>query len=203
MGTLSKKIGMLNNTAQQSTEQVVMSSLKTIIEMLHDRGHTSIQACQTFDELVQNMTDGSHVVRGSGFKLVHVFFHNEDRVGVKQLRNWVENSTADDIIIVSLDGPTSFTRKEAEQNYSHVQFFLFKEVCVNITKHVLVPKHERVDSVPFVTTSRMSELPSLYTNDRVAQYYNYAPGDIVRITRTCGVQEPIFYYRLVCAPPSA
>lgn len=200
------KIGQLNNTAQKSTRQVLFNSLKTMIEMLKDRGHTNIQSCQTLEEITQNMTDNRYVVCGGGETQVQVFFHNEERVGVKQLRSWVETSTADAIIIVSLDGPTAFTRKEAEQNYPHVQFFTFRDVCVNITKHHLVPKHEKVtdaSSMRLKTSESKNELPVLYTTDKIAQYYAYAPGDVVRITRTVGVQEPVFFYRLITAPPAA
>ena len=200
------KIGKLNNTAQESTERVIMQCLKTVIEMLKDRGYRNIQACQTIDEVVNTMAESRHIVYAAqGDCVMHVFFHTEERVGVKQLRAWVEASSADKIIIISLDGPTAFTRKEAEAQYKQVQFLQFKDMCVNITRHILVPKHERVkaEDVGLEISSSRSELPCLYTTDRVAQYYAYEPGDIVRITRTAGVQEPVFYYRAVRVPPAA
>jgi len=149
------------------------------------------------------MADCQQVVRGGGSKTAHVYFHNEERVGVKQLRLWVEASSADSIIIVSLEGPTSFTRREAEQNYPQVQFFQYRDVCVNITKHQLVPKHEKISKLPFETSDNMAEIPILYTTDKIAQYYNYGQGDLIRVTRTCGVQEPVYFYRIVRAPPAA
>ena len=82
---------------------------------------------------------------------------------------------------------------------SNVQFFTFQELCVNITKHTLVPRHEKItrSEVPVDLTNSCAELPILAANDKVAQYYAYEPGDIIRITRTAGVQEPIYYYRIV------
>lgn len=202
--TLSR-IGQLNNTAKKSTENVLLSTLRTTIEMLQDRGYNSIQACQSIDEIVENMTENRCIVCGNGRRTIQVFFHNEDRVGVKQLRSWVETTQADGVIIVSLEGPTAFTRREAEQNYPHVQFFSFRELCVNITKHVLVPKHEKVsiDDLPFELSKNCYEVPSLYSTDRVAQYYAFQTGDIIRITRTAGVQEPVFYYRILRQPPAS
>lgn len=193
------KIGQLNNTAQQTTEAVLIKTLTTCIQMLCDRGYANIQACQTIDEITQSMVDTRYIVSGGGRMTIHVFFHNEDRIGVKQLRTWVENSSADKIIIVSLDGPTAFTRKEAEQNFKQVQFFTFRELCVNITRHVLTPKHERIpaEQVPYRLSKERNELPILATTDRVAQYYAYDVGDIIRITRTAGVQEPVYFYRIV------
>lgn len=173
--------------------------------MLTDRGYTNIQACQSIDEVVENMTEMRCIICGSGRRTIQVFFHNEDRVGVKQLRNWVETTTADGVIIVSLEGATAFTRREAEQNYPQVQFFLFRELCVNITKHVLVPVHKKVapTDLPFDLSKNRDEVPSLYSSDRVAQYYAFQTGDIIRITRTAGVQEPVYYYRILRPPPAS
>ena len=193
------KIGQLNNTAQLTTQSVLIKTLTTCIEMLKDRGYVNIQACQTVEEITQNMVDTRYIVSGSGTENIQIYFHNEDRVGVKQLRTWVENSMADKIIIVSLEGPTAFTRKEAESSYEKVQFFTFRELCVNIMHHILVPKHERVteNEVPYRLSKSRAELPILSMSDKVAQYYAYEPGDIIRITRTAGVQEPIYFYRIV------
>lgn len=193
------KIGQLNNTAHQRTRSVLIRCLKTCIEMLKDRGHTNIQACQTVDEIQKNMADNRFIVSGCGVRTAHVFFHNEDKVGVKQMRAWIEGSHADRILIVSLDGPTAFTRKEAEGCQNRVQFFTFRDVCVNIAKHSLVPQHERVaeTDVPYGLSKSKSELPVLASSDKIAQYYAYEPGDIVRITRTAGVKEPVYYYRIV------
>ena len=70
--------------------------------------------------------------------------------------------------------------------------------------HSLVPKHEKigVDEVEY-QVGLAEEWPKLYTNDAIAQYYNYKKGDLIRITRTVGCAEPVFYYRLVCSPPSS
>ena len=204
------RIGQLNNTAQKTTEQVLVSTLKTCIAMLKDRGHDFVQACQTMDEITQNIVEARPIVTANGRGRTDaphtcVYFHNEDRVGVKALRQWIENSTADAIIVVSLEGPTAFTKREVEQNCPQVQFFLFRDLCVNITRHTLVPKHELVSEtdIPVELSASKHELPMLWTTDRVAQYYAYRPGDIVRITRTAGTQEPVHYYRIVRHPPAS
>ena len=200
------RIGQLNNTAQKTTEQVLVSTLRTCIEMLKDRGLDFVQACQTIDEITQNIIDARPIVTASG-RGPHtcIYFHNEDRVGVKAMRQWIESSIADAIIVVSLEGPTAFTRKEAEHNCPQVQFFLFRDLCVNITRHSLVPKHERITEkeIPLQLSATMHELPMLWTTDRVAQYYAYRSGDLVRITRTAGTQEPVHYYRIVRPPPAS
>lgn len=198
MDTLAR-IGQLNNTATTRTPTTLMTVLKTTVEMLQDREETNIQACQSPEEVLDKMANAQHVIRSAGCR---VFFHNEDRVGIKQLRAWVECVDSDRLIVVSLEGPTTFTRREAEHNYPHVQFFLFRDLCVNITKHVLVPRHEKVSKsdIPISVSDDMREMPVLFTTDRVVQYYNFQEGDTIRITRTAGAQEPVYYYRVVRCP---
>ena len=72
-------------------------------------------------------------------------------------------------------------------------------MCVNITHHALVPKHEKINlsDINFCVKNN-EEWPKLYTTDPISQYYDYKPGDLIRITRTIGYPEPIHYFRLVC-----
>tara|TARA_B110000046_G_scaffold169754_1_gene189134 strand:- start:1822 stop:2469 length:648 start_codon:yes stop_codon:yes gene_type:complete len=199
------RIGQLNNTAQKSTPQVLKAILKTVVEMLTDRGYTDIQSCQTTDEVTRNMEDTKAVVSGGGPASVSVYFHKEDKVGIKQLRTWLQTTTSDAMIIVSLEGPTPFTRREADTNNHNVQFFYHKELSNNITKHSAVPLHEKMTETQrrdCPHTERVESLPMLYTNDPVAKYYAYGPGDIIRITRTAGVQQPVYYYRAVKLAPA-
>lgn len=199
MAALLAKIGQLNNTAHQRTAAVLIKTLKTCIQMLKDRGYANIQSCQNVEEIQQNMIEGRYIVSGGGKQTAHIFFHNEDRVGVKHMRVWVESSAADKLVVVSLEGPTAFTRKEAEGWQNRIQFFTFRDLCVNITQHTLVPRHERVseNDVPYRLSPNKAELPVLASSDKVAQYYSFDPGDIIRITRSAGVQEPVHYYRIV------
>lgn len=198
---LLQSIGKLNNTAQSSSNIVLVKTLTTCLQMLKDRQCTNLQACQSVEEIKQQMIDLKQVVSGvcHNKRGVKIFFHNEERVGVKQLRAWADQCGDDSIIIVSLDGPTAFTRKEADTARLNVQFFTFQELCVNITRHELVPTHEQISKqqLPFDLSQSCAELPILATTDKVAQYYAFQPGDIIRITRTAGVQEPVYYYRIV------
>ena len=199
------KIGKIHNTSCCMTEDVISRSLTTLYQMLSDRNHRHIQGCTTQAQAVQCMQDLEIVLRATSptGHITDVYFHNEERVGVKQMRNWCENSDSTTIIIVSLDGPTSFTRKETESYDRQVQYFTFKELCVNITHHALVPKHEIVSpeecrTNPFLKHPK--DLPRLYSNDKVSNYYNYKVGEIIKITRVIAYSEPCVYYRLVVNP---
>ena len=200
MESLLNKIGQINNTATTYYGSVLEKVMKTVIEMLKDRGNTIVNDCRTIGDITFKMQENDYIISGECDGVsTFVYFHNEERIGVKQLRVWNENITNEDIIIVSLEGPTAFTKKEAENNYKNVQFFTFKQLCVNITRHDLVPKHEKIKNEDLKIEA--SKLPKLYTNDAISQYYNYKEGDLIRITRTVGYPEPVFFYRTVCISP--
>lgn len=204
MEILLNKIGQLNSTTTANYTVVLERVLKTCVEMLKDRKYNVTVDCRTVGDIIYKIEQNDSVMVGesqSGTAIV--FFHNEDRVGVKQLRNWNDCNQGSQIIIVSIEGPTAFTKKEAEQNYPDVQFFTFKDLCVNITRHHLVPKHEKLEKNEVnYQVSTDEDWPKLYTTDAISQYYNFKPGDLIRVTRIMGYAEPVFYYRLVCQPPS-
>ena len=182
-----EKIGLLHSTCSSNHILVLNNIYKTCKEMLTDRGCTHIEECSD----IMQALDKNEVVL-SGFPLnIKVYFYNEERVGVKFIRS-LEKETGN-IIIISLEGPTTFTKKEAEKQ--SFQFFLFKDLCVNITKHKIVPKHELVINSSLQWNNE--DLPKIYTTDPVVCYYNFPIDSVIKITRTFGCHEPMVYYRLV------
>ena len=207
MESILNKIGQINNSATVCYSVVLERVMKTCIDMLKDRGFTVINDCRTIGDITYKMQENEFIFSAEHFSenSTFVYFHNEERIGVKQMRLWNENRPDSNIIIVSLEGPTAFTKKEADQHYSNIQFFSFKNLCVNITKHALVPKHEKLtneekESLKIEASSE--DWPKLYRNDVISQYYNYKPGDIIKITRSIGYPEPVYFYRLVCPAPA-
>tara|TARA_A100001015_G_scaffold316676_1_gene431650 strand:- start:2957 stop:3541 length:585 start_codon:yes stop_codon:yes gene_type:complete len=186
-----EKIGSIHNTTIVDGLSVLKSVYKTCKEMISDRGYTDIEETHDLENALEECLP---VLRGYKIsECIDIYFYNEERVGVKFIRNILESSTElNKIIIVSLDGPTAFTRKESEKN--NIEFFLFKNLCVNITRHDIVPKHELALEVPWTE----KELPKIYTNDFIVQYYNFPVNSIVKISRTFGCHEPSVFYRIVC-----
>jgi DNA-directed RNA polymerase subunit H (RpoH/RPB5) len=124
-----------------------------------------------------------------------VYIHNEERVGVKYARYVLDEGEQNGGfgIVISTDGPTPFTRRECEGK--RIQFFLARDLYVNIVDHCLVPKHEAVSEPP--SGVKKEELPCMESTDKIAQYYDWTPGTIVKITRVFGGHEPIPYYRVI------
>ena len=196
VGPTIDRFGNVHKTIHGDGRDIVSRIVRTCEEMLRDRGCDRIVRASdvfgTIDEGSEWIVSG----RGGGAD-VDVYVHNEDRVGVKFARSVLEISAERECaaIIVSIDGATPFTRKECEGR--GIQFMVARDLCTNITRHALVPKHERVESGPEGTT--VEELPRILDTDRVVQYYNWPPGTVLRIWRHFGGHEPTPYFRVVTA----
>jgi len=196
-------------------------ALKTACEMLRDRGYVHVRAerdaaCDIVAAIAKGRAVASARTPKGGEELhgdaaecddgdtascsVAVVFTLDERVGVKQLRQHCESFDAD-LIVVSPQGPTHFTAKEAERERgARVQFFTYRELANNVTKHHLVPAHRRVSATTLPAGIRPCDLPRLPANDRVARHFGFTVGDIIEIRRVFGHAEPHVYYRAVCAP---
>ena len=95
-------------------------------------------------------------------------------------------------IVVSLEGPTPFARKECGDI---VPFLLARPVYVHVAHHRLVPRHSLAPSAPKGVDA--SQLPRIVDSDAVAQYYAWPVGSVVEIERCFGGNEPIPYFRQV------
>ena len=167
--------------------------LRTCREMIEDRGFDEVSE----DDLERDTSGTGLVMCGTSSDngaRVSVYICMEDRVGVKFGRNVLEASDDDvDNIVVSIDGPTPFTRRECQR----VQFFTALELCKNVTRHCLVPRHRRIDADQLPRGMQMDRLPRILDTDRVVQYYNWPCGTVVKIRRVFGGYEPIDYFRVV------
>tara|TARA_B110000046_G_scaffold15883_1_gene15250 strand:+ start:4090 stop:4578 length:489 start_codon:yes stop_codon:yes gene_type:complete len=161
--------------------------------MLRDRGCGRVTRAADRDAAV---AEGLPLMHGSGGREVDVYVHGEDKVGVKAARLALEARAHAkvEVVMISPDGPTPFTRKECEDA---IQFFCARDVCVNVTRHALVPKHDKVDAPPPSTS--VEALPKILTTDRVVQYYAWPVGTVVRVWRCYGGHEPVPYFRVVAA----
>ena len=189
MENIIEKIGSIHSTCLVDGHKILDGIAKNCLQMLKDRGCSEVELSKNIVECMENVTP---VLKGRGIKSIDIYFSIEERVGVKFLRNILEDTNVDKIILCSLDGPTTFTKKESE--VADVQFFFFKDLFVNITKHHIVPKHELcIEQIPYTK----EELPKISINDPIVQYYDFPLNSIIKIYRTFGSHEPSIYYRLI------
>lgn len=175
-------------------EEVVRTVIRTLKEMMMDRGYLPLPSETSEDDWPNRFPFRfAHKERGSA----SVHLCSEEKVPVKFLRQCSESGSDLDVI-VSLEGPTPFTKKEADSMAERrFQFFLVKDLARNKTKHRLVPKHSLCDdySPPDGIT-----IPKLLQTDPICQYYDFPLGSIVKIERRVGVHSTAPFYRRVSLP---
>jgi DNA-directed RNA polymerases I, II, and III subunit RPABC1 len=177
--------------------------LRTCREIVFDRGYTNISTYDPYHGCMQS----SPVIKandGNGCELF-VYWHNEERIGIKFIRQLdeLQTKTGRNVILLSVEGPTAFSKKECDcRNW--LQMLLYKELYINITKHSLVPKHRKLalDEIPelksrYSLSESMQELPKLPVSDPICKYYKFDRGNVVEIERTVGALEKGKYYRIV------
>lgn len=171
--------------------------------MLQDRGCVRVERCEgdPCDAVASGEGPALQGWHPSGAR-VALYVHAEDRVGVRFVRTALEREAQDapcDLVVVSPEGPTPFTRKECEGK--RVQFLSARSMCQNVLRHALVPKHERVAQGP--PGVRPEHLPRIRDTDAVVQYHNWPIGTVVRIERHFGGNEPTVYFRVVSSGGSS
>jgi DNA-directed RNA polymerase I, II, and III subunit RPABC1 len=157
---------------------------KTLHEMLNDRGYTGIM--HNTSEFIIATDDCEN-------KII-IFFILDMKVSVKRVKSIKEIITASEnvytcLIIIYKHVITSFAKQFILTDMDMtVQTFSENEMSFNITKHMLVPKHELLcDEEKRMVLSqyktKLKHFPILPMYDPVSRYYGYLPGNIVKITR--------------------
>lgn len=196
MDNFIRRIGCLHKSIHGDGNDTLVRILNTCEQMLRDRGCTHVVRVDNILATIETGT--SPVLKGRGGRNnVELFVHTEDKVGVKWARSILDKvdttqqSTV--VVVVSIDGPTPFTRKECEGK--PLQFLLARDLCVNVTRHALVPRHEEVTEAPLGVAKE--SLPKIMQTDPIVQYHYWPVGTVVRITRRLGGHEPVPYFRVV------
>lgn len=126
----------------------------------------------------------------------------------KEVEDFVEHYKTPNFIIVVMEMPSSTTMNtlmERDRNLQAqggmLQVFMLKELMYNPSKHVLVPKHEKLseDEAKAVLEKYMikskAQLPQIHKTDIMARWLGLRHGDVVRITRHNPTSGEYYYYR--------
>mmetsp|Transcript_59081 Transcript_59081/g.136297 ORF Transcript_59081/g.136297 Transcript_59081/m.136297 type:complete len:220 (-) Transcript_59081:87-746(-) len=201
---------------------------RAIFKMLKDRGYLvdDRQLQEPFDDFemlfrsaeVQGQRERMIIyaqkasLAGDATDWIVVFFGEEKgKTGVRPVRALVDlmQKPLDARIpkmtrgVMVVENPlTAFSRRAiAELTGMRIDTFLDNELLVNITDHILVPKHEllTVSEKAAVLTRysiKENQLPRIMASDPVARYLGLKKGDVVKITRKSATAGRYVTYRV-------
>jgi DNA-directed RNA polymerase I, II, and III subunit RPABC1 len=83
-----------------------------------------------------------------------------------------------------------------------IELFEFRELIVNITEHVLVPKHvplnkEQIKELLSNYKLKLTQLPRMSQSDPIAKYFGLKKGEVVKIIRQSETAGRYVTYRAV------
>ncbi|KNZ62367.1 DNA-directed RNA polymerase II subunit E [Puccinia sorghi] len=137
---------------------------------------------------------------------IFVYYADEKSVGIKTMRKFIsvlqERKIEAGILIYSQAMTPSANKVIASmaQQYA-LEAFQEAELLVNITHHIMVPKHEVMkpeEKKALLARYRLkdTQLPRIQLSDPVARYYGLKRGQVVRITRPSETAGRYVSYRL-------
>ena len=165
----------------------------TLVEMLNDRN---------IDDITKH--EGYWICKNENVKVL-VFFVKEIKVCIKRIKDLqsLVETDVNYVILIYNSNITSFAKQALKNEINcPVQLFTESELSFNITRHVLVPKHEILsahDKNVFLTTTKYKpqNLPRIYDTEPVIKYFYGKQGDLVRIHRQSETNDVSIYYRMV------
>jgi DNA-directed RNA polymerase I, II, and III subunit RPABC1 len=155
-----------------------------LTEMLNDRGYS-----------ISFVSDPYIAVSDLNNERILIFFSDDPKVNINTVKSQISKMTELSIkhsILVYKDVITSSALKAIEcLENNKIELFCSKELQYNITKHRLVPRHEKYTKDDM--KKHVDSLPVLLRTDVVCRYYDFKKGDIIEITRQNGFK----IYRIV------
>lgn len=203
-------------------EDNILTVRHTIIEMLEDRGYDRSQipynighkylldAIKRFEAGIPSLDIFITKPRKIYVRFVYQLQHKKDDYGgFKNFTRIMMESNRmtekDEIVFVVFDSTFDKTKiVDLEDNTDNVNVFFYKQLLFNVSKHQLVPPHEKVDDdkkkslKKELMITNFSNLPLIYKSDPVCKYYNFRKGDVIKIHRpSMGNKEHISYRYVV------
>ncbi|KAL7712794.1 DNA-directed RNA polymerase I [Entamoeba marina] len=178
---------------------------KTVLEMLRDRGYitSDVDHETTLENFKERYGESDNTINRSHLTIkvvlgedssdgIIVFFAKDDKLKVETFTNYlgeVETQGCTKAIIVYHGQLSSVVKQSIERSKCQWEVMQEDELIVNVTKHVLVPKH--------ILLITVSQLPRLLKTDPICRYYGFQRGDVIKIVRKSETAGRYITYRAV------
>lgn len=189
---------------------------RTVLEMLRDRGYLVPNSeidlsLQEFREKYGPIPDEarlriSALHQNDPSDKVLVIFWGANVVKVSGVRaiasQVVDEGTLGRMILVIQSQMTSQAVKSVESFPFKTEIFQIMDLVVNITKHVLKPKHqllsdEEKESLLKKYSITEKQLPRMSEKDAIARYYGLKKGQVLKVTYNTEITETHVTYRCI------
>lgn len=128
--------------------------------------------------------------------VVVFFLLGDKKINIETINPYfylIEKNKIPHVVFVFESEITPAVKKPLETIHATCEIFTVKELQYNPTKHVLVPRHEKLSPEEMAQHTEIKKYPILKRHDPIARYYFYETGDLVRIWRKDGS----IYFRVV------
>lgn len=191
----------------------------TVIEMLKDRSFAATQQPLTYSEFmgryptaetsaeVLNFVATKSIQESGEERLLSlaVHFTTDEKLSKAALEKLVNEYISQAISTVILVTPSKLNpscKAFLKATAISVEHFLMDELQLNVTKHVLVPRHRIISQIEKEELLKRlrtvsDNLPVILTADPVCRYVGGQPGDVIEIERKSLTAGTALYYRIV------
>lgn len=183
--------------------EYIVRSFGTILEMLRDRGEDldGVEKEHINDVLkVDSIKQVIEIVLNDRIKVI---YFTPAKFKWTEVKKYFEDTEPFQLyILIVQENITQNNMKAIQALNLPVEIHLLNRLQFNITKHVLVPKHEVIrdkDEIDSVLSrfqlKNKYQFPIILKSDPIAKYYGMKNGDLVKITRTSETAGEYVMYR--------
>ncbi|KAM7259605.1 hypothetical protein ACFE04_015346 [Oxalis oulophora] len=183
---------------------------KTVMQMLRDRGYLvadselNITIQDFIHKFGHNMKREDLIISKSNpndtSDQIYIFFPEEAKVGLNTIKAYIKRMDSDSVfraILVVQQNLTPFARTfltgatDISKKF-HLEVFQESELLINVTHHILVPKHGVLTADEKKTllqrfSAKETQIPRIQVTDPVARYFGMKRGQVMKILRTSEV----------------
>lgn len=181
---------------------------KTLLEMLTDRNYIIPKSLfvgfNEFSAIYDNNNFDLNVEHSKTGNDIYVTFFTELKNFTKKdfytiIGNLDVAENTNIIVVLREKCNQTIIRELALDKNKNIEIFTIDRLLFNITKHVLVPKHElltkeEIKEILKKYKCTVNQLPKVFKTDPISKYYGAKVGDVFRIYRkSSSVGEKIAY----------
>lgn len=183
-------------------KEQIINSFGTILEMLRDRGEKIGDVEKEHIHQILAVDNVKQVIEVALNK-IKIVYYTPAKLKWADVKKYFETEeTYDTYILVVQENVTQNNMKAIQSLDLPIEVHLISRLQFNITKHVLVPKHEVIrdkavidDILARYKLKNKYQLPIILKTDPIARYYGMKNGDIVKITRASETAGEYVVYR--------